>query len=103
MKYFLKIPLVLKHQIGWFPAQRGGSNGPWVRPLWLSALQVYSEIFHMAYIQIELDKTATSFRQAHSAREELIQQWEHTIDQMKRRDADVDRCAAVATSSHNNV
>ena len=47
------------------------------------------------YIQIELDKTATSFRQAHTEREGLIQQWEHTIDQMKRRDADMDRCAVV--------
>ena len=47
------------------------------------------------HTQIELDKTATSFRQAHVEREELIQQWEHTIDQMKRRDADMDRCAMV--------
>jgi chromosome segregation ATPase len=46
--------------------------------------------------QIELDKTAMEFRKAHVEREELIQQWEHTIDQMKRRDADMDRCAAVS-------
>ena len=49
----------------------------------------------MRLLQIELDKTAMAFRKAHMEREELIQQWEHTIDQMKRRDADMDRCAGV--------
>lgn len=50
--------------------------------------------------QIELDKTAQAFRQVHKEREELIGQWEHTLEQMKRRDAEMDRCAEVYTYIH---
>ena len=55
-------------------------------------------LVNLLLLQIELDNTAMAFRQAHTEREELIQQWEHTIDQMKRRDADMDRCATVSPS-----
>ncbi|XP_041355046.1 coiled-coil domain-containing protein 39-like [Gigantopelta aegis] len=44
--------------------------------------------------QIELDKTAEDFRKAHSERQELICQWEYTIDQMQRRDKEMDLLAA---------
>ena len=45
--------------------------------------------------QLELDKTAESFRQAHHQREELIEQWEQTIGQMKKRDGEIDQAAQV--------
>jgi len=43
-----------------------------------------------------LDKTAEAFRAAHRDRQDLIQNWEQTIDQMKRRDQDIDRSATVS-------
>lgn len=45
--------------------------------------------------QIELDKTAEDFRRAHLERQDLIEQWEHTIEQMQRRDKEMDLLAAV--------
>ena len=45
--------------------------------------------------QIELDKTAEDFRKSHQDRQELIEQWEHTIEQMQRRDKEMDILAAV--------
>lgn len=45
--------------------------------------------------QIELDKTAEDFRKAHQERQELIKQWENTIEQMQRRDKEMDLLAAV--------
>lgn len=44
--------------------------------------------------QIELDKTAEDFRKAHQERQELIRQWENTIEQMQRRDKEMDLLAA---------
>lgn len=46
--------------------------------------------------QIELDKTAEEFRRAHSERQELIKQWEYTIEQMQRRDKEMDLLASVS-------
>ena len=40
-------------------------------------------------IQIEVDKTAEDFRKQQADREQLIQQWKNTLDQMKKRDNDI--------------
>ncbi|XP_036301347.1 coiled-coil domain-containing protein 39 [Pipistrellus kuhlii] len=45
--------------------------------------------------QLELDKAAQDFRRIHNERQELIKQWENTIEQMKKRDQDIDNCALV--------
>ena len=50
----------------------------------------------MTTLQIELDKTAEEFRRAHAERQDLIMQWENTIEQMQRRDAEMDLLAAVS-------
>ena len=47
--------------------------------------------------QISLDKTAEEFRLAHAERNNLIQQWEHTIEQMQRRDREMDLLNAVCS------
>ncbi|KAJ8793867.1 hypothetical protein J1605_019131 [Eschrichtius robustus] len=44
-------------------------------------------------IRLELDKAAQDFRKIHNERQELIQQWENTIEQMQKRDRDIDNCA----------
>ena len=54
------------------------------------------EVTETLTAQIELDKTAEEFRIAHEEREVLIQQWEQIIDQMKRRDQEMDKCAQVS-------
>ncbi|KAK1344116.1 hypothetical protein QTO34_014675 [Cnephaeus nilssonii] len=43
--------------------------------------------------QLELDKAAQDFRRIHNERQELIKQWENTIEQMQKRDRDIDNCA----------
>ena len=55
-----------------------------------------NEVTETLTAQIELDKTAEEFRNAHEEREVLIQQWEQIIDQMKRRDQEMDKCAGVS-------
>ena len=55
-----------------------------------------NEMIESVTAQIELDKTAESFRNAHHEREELIKQWEQTIQQMRKRDEDMDKCANVS-------
>ena len=55
-----------------------------------------NEVTETLTAQIELDKTAEEFRIAHEEREVLIQQWEQIIDQMKRRDQEMDKCAGVS-------
>lgn len=54
-----------------------------------------NEVVETMAVQIELDKTAEDFRRAHQEREELIGQWEKTIDQMKRRDESMNKCGNV--------
>nr|KAG5697900.1 hypothetical protein BaRGS_026838 [Batillaria attramentaria] len=56
--------------------------------------QLDNEMTSTLTAQIELDKTAEDFRKAHTDRQELIYQWEHTIEQMQRRDKDMDLLAA---------
>lgn len=44
-------------------------------------------------IQLELDKVSEAFREAHKARQELLEQWESTIVQMQKRDAEMDEAS----------
>ncbi|XP_041514857.1 coiled-coil domain-containing protein 39 [Microtus oregoni] len=54
-----------------------------------------SELTETLSAQLELDKAAQDFRKIHLERQELIQQWEGTIDQMQRRDQEIDSCALI--------
>ena len=58
--------------------------------------QLDDEMMKTITAQIEVDKTAEDFRVAHQEREGLIRQWEHTIEQMKKRDQGMDKCANVS-------
>ncbi|XP_052036602.1 coiled-coil domain-containing protein 39 [Apodemus sylvaticus] len=52
-----------------------------------------SELTETLSAQLELDKAAQDFRKIHLERQELIQQWESTIEQMQKRDEEIDNCA----------
>ena len=60
-----------------------------------------NEVTETLTAQIELDKTAEEFRSAHEEREVVMQQWEQIIDQMKRRDQEIDKCAGVCQISQS--
>jgi len=49
------------------------------------------EITQTLTAQLELDKISEAFRDAHKARQELLQQWESTIQQMQKRDNEMDQ------------
>ncbi|XP_004675066.1 PREDICTED: coiled-coil domain-containing protein 39 [Condylura cristata] len=52
-----------------------------------------NELTETLSAQLELDKAAQDFRKIHVERQELIKQWENTIEQMLKRDKDIDNCA----------
>ncbi|XP_029472241.1 coiled-coil domain-containing protein 39 [Rhinatrema bivittatum] len=55
--------------------------------------QLDNEFTETLTAQIELDKTAEEFRRVHRERQEVLGQWENMIEQMQRRDQDIDHCA----------
>ncbi|XP_034518303.1 coiled-coil domain-containing protein 39 isoform X4 [Ailuropoda melanoleuca] len=52
-----------------------------------------NELTETLSAQLELDKAAQDFRKIHNERQELIKQWENTIEQMQKRDRDIDKGA----------
>uniref|UniRef100_A0A8B9FRH3 Coiled-coil domain-containing protein 39 n=1 Tax=Amazona collaria TaxID=241587 RepID=A0A8B9FRH3_9PSIT len=51
-----------------------------------------NELTETITAQIELDKTAEDFRRVHQERQEVIRQWENAIQQMQKRDQQIDHC-----------
>ncbi|XP_023563318.1 coiled-coil domain-containing protein 39 [Octodon degus] len=56
-----------------------------------------NELTETLSAQLELDKAAQDFRKIHNERQALIEQWENTIEQMQKRDRDIDDCALALT------
>uniref|UniRef100_A0A2K6C5A3 Coiled-coil domain-containing protein 39 n=1 Tax=Macaca nemestrina TaxID=9545 RepID=A0A2K6C5A3_MACNE len=52
-----------------------------------------NELTETISAQLELDKAAQDFCKIHNERQELIKQWENTIEQMRKRDGDIDNSA----------
>ncbi|CAG5119054.1 unnamed protein product, partial [Candidula unifasciata] len=66
-------------------------------------LQLHFEITTTITSQIELDKIADDFRRAHIEREELLSQWENTVEQMQKRDHEMDLLASKLAVSKQTV
>ena len=62
-----------------------------------------NEMIESITAQIELDRTAECFRAAHQEREDLIDQWEQTINQMRKRDEDMEKCTNVSWRTGNSL
>ncbi|NWW94373.1 CCD39 protein, partial [Rhynochetos jubatus] len=62
-----------------------------------------NELTETITAQIELDKTAEDFRRAHQERQEVIRQWENTIQQMQKRDEQIDHCALLITEIKQEI
>lgn len=56
---------------------------------------VDDETLNTITLQLELDKTADEFRKTHRERQDLIKQWENIIDQMQKRDSQIEQSAQV--------
>lgn len=65
--------------------------------------QLDNEMTNTLTSQIELDKIAEDFRKAHMEREELLSQWENTIDQMQKRDREMDILASKLAKAKQEV
>lgn len=46
-----------------------------------------------------LEKTVEMVQQAHVERQELISHWENSIEQMRKKDQDLQQCALVFSST----
>ncbi|NXA08637.1 CCD39 protein, partial [Sapayoa aenigma] len=52
-----------------------------------------NELTETLTAQMELDRAAEDFRRVHQERQEVIRQWENAIQQMQKRDQQIDHCA----------
>ncbi|NXM67242.1 CCD39 protein, partial [Serilophus lunatus] len=52
-----------------------------------------NELTETLAAQMELDRITEDFRRAHQERQEVIRQWENAIQQMQKRDEQIDHCA----------
>lgn len=56
------------------------------------------EIIEYTGFQVELDKIAETFRRSHKQRQQLIKRWETILEQMQRKDHNIDQFSIVYLS-----
>ncbi|XP_064021652.1 coiled-coil domain-containing protein 39 [Pogoniulus pusillus] len=62
-----------------------------------------NELTETITAQLELDKTAEDFHRVHQERQEVIRQWENAIQQMQKRDQQIDHCALLITEIKQEI
>ncbi|XP_037262089.1 coiled-coil domain-containing protein 39 [Falco rusticolus] len=62
-----------------------------------------NELTETMTAQIELDKTVEDFRRVHQERQEVIRQWENAVQQMQKRDQQIDHCALLITEIKQEI
>ncbi|NWX19653.1 CCD39 protein, partial [Aegotheles bennettii] len=62
-----------------------------------------NELTETITAQIELDKAAEDFRRVHQERQEVIRQWENAIQQMQKRDQQIDHCDLLITEIKQEI
>ncbi|XP_064192423.1 coiled-coil domain-containing protein 39-like [Anguilla rostrata] len=53
--------------------------------------------------QVALDRVTENFHRAHSERQDLIHQWENAIEQMRKRDGDLEQCIMSLSQVNQDV
>ncbi|TSS97529.1 Coiled-coil domain-containing protein 39 [Bagarius yarrelli] len=62
-----------------------------------------NEVTETIMTQVALEKTVEMVQQAHVERQELISQWENSIEQMRRKDHDLQQCALLLTETNQVI
>ncbi|NXP76514.1 CCD39 protein, partial [Ramphastos sulfuratus] len=62
-----------------------------------------NELTETITAQLELDKTAEDFQRVHQERQEVIRQWENAIQQMQKRDQQIDHCSLLITEIKQEI
>ncbi|NXU84623.1 CCD39 protein, partial [Xiphorhynchus elegans] len=62
-----------------------------------------NELTETLTAQMELDRAAEDFRRVHQERQEVIKQWENAIQQMQKRDQQIDHCALLIAETKQEI
>ncbi|NXK94360.1 CCD39 protein, partial [Formicarius rufipectus] len=62
-----------------------------------------NELTETLTAQMELDRAAEDFRRVHQERQEVIRQWENAIQQMQKRDQQIDHCALLIAETKQEI
>ncbi|NWS09782.1 CCD39 protein, partial [Pachyramphus minor] len=62
-----------------------------------------NELTETLTAQMELDRAAEDFRRVHQERQEVIRQWENAIQQMQKRDQQIDHCALLIAEIKQDI
>ncbi|XP_026791805.3 coiled-coil domain-containing protein 39 [Pangasianodon hypophthalmus] len=62
-----------------------------------------NEVTETIMAQVALEKTVEMVQQAHAERQELISQWENSIEQMRKKDQDLQQCALLLAETNQVI
>lgn len=75
----------------------------WTKLTELKKTEYEKEITETQSVQIELEKTAEDYKALHKERQDLIQQWEDTIEAMNKRDEMIQKAGEALTNGKDDI